>query len=292
MSDIRGESGSRSGMDRESDLGTGFMRRKRCKVREFFESPGPRDVIALRDVWVSLGGNVVLQDISFSVREGSFLGIIGPNGAGKSTLLRVILGLIRPDRGDVRVLGMDPRRLRGEIHHVGYVPQHISFDPLFPVSVYDVVMMGRICCIGPMRFPGREDRKVVLESIEAVGLKGLERRPIGELSGGEQKRAFLARALCLETRVLLLDEPTAGLDLDAQEALLRLIAGLKEDQGLTVLLVSHDLGVLSRYADELVCIRKTMHLHGSPSEVLGSEKIKEVYRCEFDFLSHLGDRCG
>ncbi len=269
-----------------------MKRRTRCRVRDFFESPGPRDVITLQGVWVRLDGSVVLQDITFSVREGSFLGVIGPNGAGKSTLLRVILGLVRPDRGKVRVLGMDPRRLRGELHHVGYMPQQINFDTFFPVSVYDVVMMGRVCCIGPMRFPGKEDRKAVLESIELVGLKGLEKRPIGELSGGQQKRAFLARALCLETRVLLLDEPTAGLDLDAQESLLRLIARLKEERGLTVVLVSHDLGVLARYADELVCIRKTMHLHGSPLEVLGSEKIKEVYQCEFAFLAHLRGDCG
>jgi zinc transport system ATP-binding protein len=264
------------------------MRRRECKVREFFQAPSPRDVISLRGVWVRLGGETVLQDITFSVKEGSFLGIIGPNGAGKSTLLRVILGLVRPEKGEVKVLGMDPRRLREELHHVGYLPQNVLFDPLFPVSVYDVVMMGRICCIGPLRFPGRKDREAVLESIQAVGLKGLERRPIGELSGGQQKRTFLARALCLETRVLLLDEPTAGLDLEGQESLLSLIANLKDEKGLTVVLVSHDLGVLSRYADELVCIRKTMHLHGRPSEVLGSEGLKEVYRCEFDFLSGLG----
>lgn len=261
------------------------MGRRECRVREFFESPPPREVISLRDVWVRLGGDVVLQDITFSVKEGSFLGIIGPNGAGKSTLLRAILGLVRPERGEIKVLGMDPRELKGELHHIGYVPQQVLFDPLFPVSVYDVVMMGRVCCIGLLRFPGKRDREAVLESIDAVGLRGLERRPIGELSGGQQKRAFLARALCLETRVLLLDEPTAGLDLEAQESLLRLIAALREEKGLTVVLVSHDLSVLSRYADELVCIRKTMHLHGRPTEVLGSERLKEVYRCEFDFLS-------
>src|SRR4030042_4162002 len=109
---------------------------------------------------------------------------------------------------------MTPSELRHELHHIGYVPQQVLFAPLFPVSVYDVVMMGRTCCIGPFRFPRKADRDAVTASIEAVGLGGLEKRPIGELSGGQQRRAFLARAPCLETRILLLDEPTSGLDVE------------------------------------------------------------------------------
>lgn len=264
--------------------------RRTCRVSEFFsgESPAPRRVIELRGVWVERDGRTVLEDITFSVEEGTFLGIIGPNGAGKTTLLKVMLGLIRPQRGEVRVMGMAPGELRHELHHIGYMPQQVLFDPLFPVSVFDVVMMGRACCIGPLRPPSRRDREAVRESIRAVGLEGLEKRPIGELSGGQQRRAFLARALCLETRILLLDEPTAGLDVPAQEDFLALLGRLKKERELTVVFVSHDISVLARHADSIVCINRTMHLHGSPQEVLGSERLHEVYRCEFDFLAGKG----
>jgi zinc transport system ATP-binding protein len=261
---------------------------RECRVTDFFSSPHPRQVIVVEGIKVSLDGHSVLENISFSLDEGNFLGVIGPNGAGKTTLVRAILGLIKPDEGSICVMGMSPKELKHELHHIGYMPQQVLFDPLFPVSVYDVVMMGRSCCIGTFRFPRRDDREAVMESIEAVGLKGLEKRPIGELSGGQQKRAFLARALCLETRILILDEPTAGLDIEAQESFMSLLTRLKEELGLTIVFISHDVGVLARFADEIVCINRTMHVHGRPGDVLGSEKIKDAYRCEFDFLAGIG----
>lgn len=261
------------------------MKRK-CRVSEFFGdlSETGHPVIELDDVWVSLSGHTVLEGITFSLDEKMFMGIIGPNGAGKTTLLRVILGLIEPERGTVIVMGMTPGELKHELHHVGYMPQQVLFDPDFPASVFDVVMMGRSCCIGPLRFASKSDRDAVMESIELVGLRGLEKRPIGELSGGQQKRAFLARALCLETRILLLDEPTAGLDIETQESFMGLLARLKSEMGLSVMFVSHDVNILARFADEIVCINRTMHLHGRPEDVLGSDRLKEAYRCEFDFL--------
>lgn len=265
---------------------------RECRVKEFFEGPSPRVVIALDDVSVSLDGRAVLEGITFYLEEGKFLGVIGPNGAGKTTLVRTILGLIEPDRGEVCVLGMSPKELKHELHHIGYMPQQVMFDPRFPISVYDVVMMGRTCCIGTFHFPGKEDREAVMESIEAVGLKGLEKRPIGELSGGQQKRAFLARALCLETRILLLDEPTAGLDIEAQGRFMELLERLREELGLTVVFVSHDVNVMARYADELLCINRVLHLQGSPLEVLGSERLKELYGREFDVLTGTGGRQG
>lgn len=257
-----------------------------CKVTEYFDGPvgEPRTLIELQSVWATLAGNTVLEDISFSLDERMFLGVVGPNGAGKTTLLRVILGLVRPDRGTVRVMGMTPGELKHELHHIGYMPQSVLFDPMFPVSVFDVVMMGRGCCIGLMRFPSKADRRAVSDSIALAGLEGLEKRPIGELSGGQQKRAFLARALCRETRILVLDEPTSGLDLPAQEQFMRLLVDLKESLGLSVIFVSHDVQVLARFADEMVCINRTMHFHGKPVDVFDGKHLAEAYRCEFDFL--------
>ena len=263
-----------------------------CRVGEYFNgsSGEHRNLIELEDVNVSLSGHPVLEDITFALGEKTFLGVVGPNGAGKTTLLRVMLGLLVVDRGTVRVMGMMPRELKHELHHIGYMPQTVLFDPTFPVSVFDVVMMGRTCCLGLLRFPGREDRLAAVDSIEKVGLNGLDKRPIGELSGGQQKRAFLARALCRETRILFLDEPTSGLDLPAQEQFLELLTSLKEELGLSVIFVSHDVQTLARYSDEMICIDHTMHVHGRPQEVVGSERLKDAYRCEFDFLVGAGER--
>lgn len=265
------------------------MQRK-CRVQEFFSSPpgasGP--VIIYDDITVSLDGRIVLEGITYSLDQGKFAGLVGPNGAGKTTLLRVTLGLVKPEKGRVTILGMNPDELKHELHHIGYMPQQVLFDPYFPVSVFDVVMMGRSCCIGPLRWARKKDKEAVRESLKMVGLMELSDRPIGELSVGQQKRAFLARALCLETRILLLDEPTAGLDAPAQERFMSLLTKLKDEMGLSVLFVSHDVNILARFADEILCINRTMHMHGDPHEVLGSERLKEAYRCEFDFLVGAG----
>ncbi len=261
-----------------------------CRVAEYFSSSSdePKKLIELQGVYVSLSGRPVLEDITFTLGEHTFLGIVGPNGAGKTTLLKVMLGLVRVDRGTVKVMGMVPAELKHELHHIGYMPQTVLFDATFPVSVFDVVMMGRTCCIGPLRFPGKADRRATMESIEKVGLKGLEKRPIGELSGGQQKRAFLARALCRETHILFLDEPTSGLDLPVQEQFMGLLTRLKDELRLSVIFVSHDVQTLARHSDQMICINHSMHIHGRPQEVLGSRHLQEAYRCEFDFLADAG----
>ncbi|PKQ27716.1 MAG: hypothetical protein CVT63_06515 [Candidatus Anoxymicrobium japonicum] len=257
-----------------------------CKVSQFFDGAraAPRTLVELERVNVTLSRRPVLEEITFSLDEGMFLGVVGPNGAGKTTLLRVIMGLVKADSGRVRVLGMAPGELKHELHHLGYMSQNALFDPAFPASVFDVVMMGRVCCLGTMRFPRKSDRLAVTDSIKLVGLAGLEKRSIGELSGGQQKRAFLARALCRETHILLLDEPTSGLDLPAQKSFMELLTRLKEELGLSVILVSHDVQALARYSDTMICINHTMHVHGKPQEVVGSKRLREAYRCEIDFL--------
>jgi zinc transport system ATP-binding protein len=245
----------------------------------------PAAIVDVRDLAVEINGRPVLWDIRFSISAGSFFGIIGPNGAGKTTLLRVLLGLVPPTHGVVRVFGRPPTELGRGAHQIGYVPQRPEFDPRFPVAVRDVVMMGRSCCLGLFRFPRRDDWKKVDASIRQVGLAGQEARRIGELSGGEQQRAFLARALCSETRLLLLDEATTGLDLPAQHELYALLQRLRRELDLTVVAVSHDLLELGAHADELICINGTTHIHGQPHAVLHSHELREAYRCEFDFLS-------
>jgi ABC-type Mn2+/Zn2+ transport system ATPase subunit len=243
-------------------------------------------IVAVEDLGVDIAGRPVLWDITFSVAPGRFLGIIGPNGAGKTTLLRVLLGLVAPSRGSVKVFGEPPSALGRRGHQIGYVPQRPDFDARFPVSVRDVVMMGRAGSLGLLRFPGRDDWRKVDTAIRRVGLAGLESRRIGELSGGEQQRAFLARALCADIRLLLLDEATTGLDLPAEHELYDLLQRLRRELSLTVMAVSHDLLELGAHADELICINGTTHIHGNPNTVLHSHQLREAYRCEFDFLSN------
>lgn len=241
-------------------------------------------VVETHGLEVRLDGRRVLWDIDLAIPPGRFVGIIGPNGAGKTTLLRVLLGLVPPATGEVRVFGYPPREARRRGLRVGYVPQRPAFDPYFPVSVWDVVAMGRTPRLGWFRWPGAEDRRQVARALAMVGMTGKERRRLAELSGGEQQRVFLARALASEAQLLLLDEATTGLDLPAQHELYVLLHRLRDDLGLTIVAVSHDLLELAAHADELVCVNGTTHIHGNPQVVLHSHELRQAYRCEFDFL--------
>jgi zinc transport system ATP-binding protein len=243
-------------------------------------------VVALRDVDLVLGGREVLSGISLALGAGRFLGLIGPNGAGKTSVLKVILGLYRPTRGEVRVFGVPPWELGRQAHHIGYIPQRYLPERWAPFSVFDVVMMGRLCCIGLGRRPGPKDRGLVRDTLGRLGLADEARRPIGDLSGGQLQRVMIARALCRETRLLLLDEPTEGVDLPHQDQLYKLLKELQLERGLTLITVSHDVSMLSGYADELACINRTMHVHGHPRDVLESHHLGQAYACEFDFFSH------
>lgn len=241
-------------------------------------------VIEIKGLNVYLEGRHVLEDINLQIFPGEMVGIIGPNGAGKTTLLRVFLGLVKPSTGSVIVFGRKPWLLGKWREKIGYMPQKPSFDWHFPLSTLDVVLMGTVTPSALGKPYTKKQREKALQSLEKVGLGGLEHRPFAQLSGGQQQRAFLARALCKEPQVLLLDEPNAGLDLPAQTRFFALLEELQQGQGLTVVLVSHDLTLISRYAGKLICINRTMHVHGSPAEVLNSPHLEKAYRCEYDVL--------
>jgi zinc transport system ATP-binding protein len=230
---------------------------------------------ALRD------GRLVLEDISFEVAPGAFVGVIGPNGAGKTTLLRAILGLVPLSAGSIEVLGRDASRRPHGGNGIGYVPQRHVFPPDFPASALDVVRLGRL----HLHERRDEERSRAQAALARVGIAELAARPVGRLSGGEQRRVTLAQALCASAKLLILDEPTVGLDLPAEQEFYALVRRLQEELGLAVIAVSHDLLALAGEADRLVCINRRMHVHGQPDEVIHSHALREAYSCEFDFLA-------
>jgi zinc transport system ATP-binding protein len=234
--------------------------------------------IEVTDVWLAFDGSPVLTGVSFRVERGEFLGLIGPNGAGKTKLLEVILGLLRPDRGSVRVLGRPPSQAR---EAMAYVPQFARFDRRFPARVDNVVEMG---LLGPRaaRPPAAERRQRARAALERVGAADLARRPVGELSGGQLQRVLVARALAMDRPILLLDEPTASLDARTAGAVYDLLGALVPRH--TVVLVAHDVGVISRRVDRVACLNRRLFVH-APEE-LGARDLAAVYGHPVDIVVH------
>lgn len=228
--------------------------------------------IAIHGLTVSYGKKPVLRAVNLQIPRGTLTGIIGPNGAGKSTLLKAMLGLITPDGGRIEV---DGRPINGARHRVAYVPQTESVDWDFPVSVADVVLMGRYGKLGWFGRPSRADRAAATSALELVGMSDLADRHIRQLSGGQQQRVFLARALCQEADILLLDEPFAGVDAATEQAIFRLIDRLKHD-GRTLLVVNHDLSILSRF-DFVLLLNQRVIAYGPTETVVTEENLRRTY---------------
>ncbi len=227
------------------------------------------NAIEIRDLWVRLGKELVLQGINLEVEEKSTLAIIGPNGGGKTTLLRAILGLIKPERGRVLIFGEEPERQRAKI---GYVPQLSLFDRDFPATVYEAVKMGAY-----RKEHGEEKIEKALKMLEIEELKDMM---IGELSGGQVQRALIARALVGEPEILLLDEPTASIDYEAKTSFYDLLPELKK----TIVLVTHDVGIISESIEKVACLNRKLYYHGEREGAL--ENVSELYHCPVDILAH------
>jgi zinc transport system ATP-binding protein len=225
-----------------------------------------------------------LEDINLEIAAGSFVGILGPNGAGKSTLLKVILGLLRPDSGQVRIFGETPQQLRRHKHLIGYLPQRPLTNPHFPVSVLDVVLMGRYGLMGLGKRPLARDEAIARRNLELVGMAARQDSSIGELSGGEQQRVFIARALSIEPKLLILDEPTISLDACSQDELYELIHHLQENMELTVIIVSHDIGVISEHVRDIVCLNRRIYVHQPPP--IGRLGLEKAFGCSVEYLFH------
>lgn len=248
--------------------------------------PGAEPLLAVAGVWFGYGHQVVLEDVSLTLERGDFLGLIGPNGSGKTTLLKIILGLLRPQRGTVRWFGGELRRPADLAGRVAYVPQLVhAFPPGFPASVAEVVATGRTAGRGLLRPLGREDWRAVHAALHAVGMAGLRDRRVAELSGGQQQRVFIARALAAEPEVLLLDEPTAGVDVEAQERFYALLGRLHAEAGLTLVLVSHDIGMITNRVTRLACLNRRLFYHGDIAGFLRDVDLRAVYG-DMHFVGH------
>jgi zinc transport system ATP-binding protein len=221
--------------------------------------------VALENVGFAYpGGPPVLRSVDLAVEQGEFVAIAGPNGGGKTTLLRIVLGLERPQTGTARLFG-EPATRCTRRSRIGYLAQRAQLGIESPVTVREVVLAGRAPRHGLAGRLGGRDRALVAASIDRVGLGGLAGRPVATLSGGQQQRAFIAKALAGEPELLVLDEPTAGVDAGAQESLAALLDELHRELGATVLLVSHEFGAVERFVERLVLVRGTVVFDGDPS---------------------------
>lgn len=234
-------------------------------------------VLTFRDVWVRRGGEWVLREIDFAVPAGIVFGLIGPNGGGKTTLLKVALNLLHPSAGEVYVFGKRWEEYLTPGPSIGYTPQHHMHLPQFPVSVRQVVCMGRYGKAGLGRPLKRGDKAVVERCLEMVGMEAFAKRPIDTLSGGQKQRVFIARALAAEPQLLILDEPTAGVDSAARSQFYELLQDLQRRLALTVILATHDIGMVLKYCDLVGCLNETLTVHDTENRQEILRQLQTIY---------------
>lgn len=235
--------------------------------------------IEFENVWFSYERSTILQEVDLSLEQGEFLGIIGPNGGGKTTLLKLMLGILRPDRGRILILGQAPHDAS---HRVGYVPQGIDSNRSFPISVLDVALMGRMSTSRIGRRYSGEDRKKVRDVLEKVGMWDHRNRPIGKLSGGQRQRVFIARALATDPEILFLDEPTASVDSEFQTDLYDFLKALNKE--VTIVVISHDIGIISSHMKSIACVNKYFIFHSGAQ--ITQEMLDMAYQCPVDLIAH------
>ena len=236
-------------------------------------------VIDFQDVSFAYNHAPVVRNVTLRVEPGEFACILGPNGGGKTTLLKLMLGLLRPTSGRISVLGASPQSARPM---VGYTPQHMQFDPLLPVSVTDVVLMGALGRAGLLGGYSRAHRRAAREALESVAVADLRRRQFAELSGGQRRRVLIARALVCRPSLLLLDEPTSELDIGAEGDLYELLGRLNRET--TIVVASHDVGFVTSRSSKVICVRGTVAVH--PTAELSGEAIRDLYGLDVRLVRH------
>ncbi|WP_280768472.1 metal ABC transporter ATP-binding protein [Salipaludibacillus daqingensis] len=233
----------------------------------------------------------VLEDINMKVPQGSFLGLVGPNGSGKSTLIKCLLGLLTPNQGTVKLFGVNVKKF-DRWNDIGFVSQKAnSFNSGFPATVFEVVSMGLYGKVGLFRFLNRKHKQKVREAIAQVGMEDFINENIGQLSGGQQQRVFIARALVSDPSLLILDEPTVGVDAKSVTNFYTMLKKLNDEKGITLILVTHDIGAMSEYVTDVACLNKCLHFHGNKHsfEENKEEMMTAMYGHEVNLLEHNHD---
>ena len=236
--------------------------------------------INIENVSFSYGGPLALENINLMVKKGEFLGVVGPNGGGKSTLLKLILGLLKPDTGKISVFDKTPEKGRAQI---GYVPQHVRFNRDFPITVEDTVMLGRLGKSTSLWGYSKKDRQLCEQAMRETEIIDLKQRRLNTLSGGQLQRVLIARALVSDPQILILDEPTANIDLRVEEDIFGLLKKLNERA--TIIIVSHDVGFISEYVNRVACLNRTLICH--QTSAISGEMIEELYATPVQMIQHI-----
>ncbi len=232
-------------------------------------------IIDVQNVSFSYTDTPVIKNVSLQIHKGDYVGIVGPNGGGKSTLMKLLVGLLTPESGTVRLFGQQLGTFR-DWYKIGYVPQRMTFDTQFPVTVEEVVMMGRYGKLGLFHVPTKEDKEKVAIALTHVGMHALRTRQISDLSGGQQQRVFIAKALASEPEIVFLDEPTVGVDMKTQQQFYELLRTLNRELRLTLVLVSHEVDIVAHESSEFGYINCTMEYYGDPDTFLQGKYFHEL----------------
>ncbi len=235
-------------------------------------------VVEFENITFSYDGLPVLKDVNLTVEDRDFLAIVGPNAGGKTTILKLMLGLLKPRSGTVRIFGDSPEKAR---KHIGYMPQHTSLDLMFPVNVLDVVLMGRLG-EHKLGFFRKRDKDIARESLQKVEMSGFDDRPFSDLSGGQRQRVLIARALASKPELLLLDEPTSNIDVAVETELFEILHELNKTK--TVVLVTHDLGFVSSVVKHVACVNRRVIVH--PTSEITGELINDIYGTDVHMVRH------
>ncbi len=243
-------------------------------------------ILSLKKINFSYSKEKILKDISFDVLKGDYLGIIGPNGSGKTTLLKIILGLLNPESGNIKLFGKDISKFR-EWSKIGYISQKAtSFDNNFPLTVKETVSLGLVSSKKFPKFFRKEDEEKIRFALRKTGMEEYYHKKITELSGGQQQRVFISRALVTNPELLVLDEPTTGVDKNSQENFYTLLGELNLKDKFTIIIVSHDISYITRYVTKVACLNQTLLFHGTHSDFCSSGMIDKVLGHEKHIVCH------
>lgn len=243
-------------------------------------------IVRFENVSYSYASQEVLSNLSFSIQKGEYLAVSGPNGGGKSTLVKLILGLLRPKEGKIEIFSEEIENFNKKFL-IGYVPQRISQSfPYFPIAVFEVILSGLVSKIGLLRRFSKRSTQDAEAVMDLLGISHLRKRMIAELSGGERQKVFIARALVADPKLLILDEPSTGVDQPYREQFYSFLKDVNHKKELTIVLVSHDIDVVSKDASALLCLNRYLVSHGSPKDALNSDMLEKLYGKHVHFVPH------